>query len=469
MVEFGIFTFDSDAVVAFFSQPILLIIYELFIIGGYLFLVYAALHIGIMYYVEYRSGKMNKDWKWVVLAVDIPPMNLQTPKAVEQMFAHLAGAYSKPDISEKYRGGYEQRWFSFEIISMGGYIQFIIRTEEAFRDLIEAAMYAQYPDAEITEVEDYVQSVPTVYPNNEYDMWGGDFGLTNDDAFPIRTFEEFEHNISKDTELKDPMSAFLESFSRIGPGEQMWFQMMIRPNGGEWKEKAIAKIKEFIGEKVDTKGNKFADMITDGSIKLLEGLGDQVFNREASVAAPGSDDSGPPNKLSSFTPGQRRLVEAMEDKISKTGFTTKIRAVYVARKEVFRPNRGVNALIGAINQFNVPTANSIVPKAGVGASYFFKGMRTGIKKTEMMSAFRKRKISAGSRPFILNVEELATVWHFPMSHVRVPMVQKVEARQSEPPVGLPIERFAPPPAPGASSDSNPTNDSFGYKDGMQFG
>ncbi|MBT4153026.1 MAG: hypothetical protein HOE53_00045, partial [Candidatus Magasanikbacteria bacterium] len=383
MIEFGIFTLNIEAVAAFFSQPILSIVYELFVIGGYLFLVYAALHIGIMYYVEYRSAKMNKDWKWIVLAVDVPPMNLQTPKAVEQMFSHLAGAYNKPDIAEKFRGGFEQRWFSFEIISIEGYIQFIIRTEESFRDLVAAAMYAQYPDAEITEVEDYVTTVPKTYPNKEYDMWGGDFGLVNDDAYPIRTYEEFEHKISKDTELKDPMSAFLESFSRIGPGEQMWFQMLVRPTGGAWKEKAIAKIKELIGEKVEKKGNKFADMVTNGSMKMLEGIGDQVFNREAGIpGAAGSEDNGPPNKLSSFTPGQRRVVESMEDKISKVGFKCKIRAVYVARKEVFRPNRGVNALIGAINQFNVPTANAIVPKAGVGASYFFAEKRTGTKKTQ---------------------------------------------------------------------------------------
>ena len=251
----------------------------------------------------------------------------------------------------------------------------------------------------------------------------------------------------------------------------MWFQMLVRPTGGAWKEKAIAKIKELIGEKVEKKGNKFADMVTNGSMKMLEGIGDQVFNREAGIpGAAGSEDNGPPNKLSSFTPGQRRVVESMEDKISKVGFKCKIRAVYVARKEVFRPNRGVNALIGAINQFNVPTANAIVPKAGVGASYFFAEKRTGTKKTQMMAAFRKRKINSGSTPFILNTEELATVWHFPMSHVRVPLVQKVEAKQSEPPVGLPVERIAPPTqAPPEAPGKKPGTDAYGYGDGMQFG
>jgi len=40
---------------------------------------------------------------------------------------------------------------------------------------------------------------------------------------------------------------------------------------------------------------------------------------------------------------------------------------------------------------------------------------------------------------VLNTEELATIWHFPMSHVKTPQVQKTISKRSEPPVGLPIE------------------------------
>lgn len=473
-MQIGIFEIDTNAIAAFFAQGTFHIIADLFVIGGYLFVVWAALSLGISFYQEYREGKYTKDWNWVVLAIDVPPMNIQSPKAVEQLFTHLAGAYDKPDIAAAYRGGYRQRWFSFEIISIEGYIQFIVRTEESLRDLVESAIYAQYPEAEVTEVEDYVNRVPNTYPNKTHDIWAADFGTAQDDAYPIRLHTEFEHSLSKDEPFKDPMSAILESFSRIGPGEQMWFQILIEPIGNEWKEKAIKQIKEIIGQ--DTGGggpNKYVDAALGAPIKFLENVGDQVFAREASS---GGDADSKEEKKKELAPGQRKVVADMEQKITQIGFKTKMRGVYVARKEVFRPSRGVNALVGSMNQFNVPTSNQIVPTFAAGASYFFKEQRTAYRKNLLFRSYAKRKIGAGATPFVLNVAELATIWHFPLIHVKTPMVQKVEAKQSEPPVALPVEQVALPgqdtfdqPVPISEPDNDHVTDAFGYGDDMKFG
>jgi hypothetical protein len=115
-----------------------------------------------------------------------------------------------------------------------------------------------------------------------------------------------------------------------------------------------------------------------------------------------------------------------------------MRGVYVARKEVFKPERGVNALKGAIGQFNSPTANSIIEKS---STFSRNPKKKAIKQTDLMKAYRKRKISFASKWFVLNIEELATLWHFPMSHVKTPMVQKAATKAAEPPVGLPIEEL----------------------------
>ena len=441
---FGFYYLDIDLIIrsinVFLNQDTLSIVLQTLATGGWLFFAYYLIHIGLHYYEEYRQEKNVHNWKWVLLAIDIPAQNVQTPLAVEQMFAQLAGSFDAPNIADKYHDGYKQRWFSFEIISIEGYIQFLIWTEEAFRDLVEASVYAQYPDAEITEVEDYVKSAPDHFPDNEYDMWAADFALAEHDAYPIRTYREFEHSISKDTVLKDPMGTFLESFSRLGPGEQMWFQIICEPTNNHWKEKIIDKVKELIGDSSlkPHGGKNIVDKTLDLPLVFLEKVGDQVFNREAS-SSESHDDSGEPNKLKYLTPGQVKIVEAMEHKISKIGFKTKMRGLYLARKEVFHKERGVSALLGAINQFNMPSANSIVPSFGIGASYAFKHKRIAQKKNLLMKAYKKRKLKVGSSPFVLNIEELATLWHFPMSHVKTPLVQKAGSKRAEPPSSLPVE------------------------------
>ena len=232
------------------------------------------------------------------MAVDIPALNIQTPKAVEQLFAHIAGAFDKPNVGEKFHGGYKQRYFSFEIISIEGYIQFLIWTEEKFRELVEASLYAQYPDAQITEVEDYVHMAPDKFPHDEYEVFGVDFALAEHFSYPIRSYHDFEHSISKDTVLKDPMGALLESFTRIGHGEQMWFQMIVEPTDNSWKESVIAKVKEIIGE---AKKSSFdlVHAVLDSPLKLLEAVGDQVFSREAS-ASKKDDKPAEPNKITSL-------------------------------------------------------------------------------------------------------------------------------------------------------------------------
>jgi len=407
-------------------------------------LIYLVLHL----LEELQQDRYAHKWEWVLLAVDVPPLNVQTPKAVEQLFTHLAGAFDAPNIAEKYYYGYKQRWFSFEIISIEGYIQFLIRTEVQFRDLVEAAIYAQYPEASITEVEDYVAEAPSIYPNDTHDIWAADFGLSEGDAFPIRTYRDFEHSISKDTVLKDPMGTFLESFSRIGPGEQVWFQIIIEPISNHWKEKVIEKVKELIGEEKEHGKRPFA-WLTDNPLtkEIGHGIGEigaQLTGTEYVPADAAHEESGEPNKLRYLTPGNVKIVEAMEAKIAKIGFKTKIRAVYLARKEVFRPERAVQAVIGAMTQYNIPSANSLVPSFGVKTSYWFKQQRTVWRKRLLMQAYKKRKIKPGGKPFILNIEELATVWHFPMSHVMTPLLQKAEGKRAEPPPGLPIESIAAP-------------------------
>lgn len=429
ILDIGIFRFNVQPLLDFFQQPAMEIVFELFFIFGWIPFAIMLLFVIKEFYTSRRQDKATKDWKWVLLAVDIPPMNVQTPLAVEQMFSHLGGALGTPSLADKLHGGFKQRFYSFEIISIEGYIQFLVRTEVQLRDLVETAIYAQYPEAEIIEVEDYTTSMPDAFPNPDFDMWAADFGLAENDAYPIRTYREFEHNISKDTVLKDPMGTFLESFSRIGAGEQMWFQIIVEPTDNSWKEKAIAKIKEVIG---DTTGKKQKDTIFDtisnSALKLIEATGDNIFGREAGEKKEEKRD-GPANNLGSMTPGQMRAVEDMELKISKIGMKTKMRGIYIARKEVFKPERGVHAMIGAINQFNIPSENSLVPTTSTG---------NNTKKMLLMSAFKKRKMKMGGKPFMFNIEELATVWHFPMSHVKTPLVQKAEGKRAEPPAGLPV-------------------------------
>ncbi|KKQ41006.1 MAG: hypothetical protein US58_C0007G0017 [Candidatus Magasanikbacteria bacterium GW2011_GWA2_37_8] len=419
-----------------FNQPTLLLVESLFSIIGWAILSLIFFFMGAELWVSYRQSKYTKKWQWSLLAVDIPPLLVQTPKAVEQIFAHLSGAQTGANIGEKYWKGKKQKWFSLEIVSMEGYIQFLIRTEVEFRDLVEASIYAQYPEAEITEVEDYADLLPGHYPNDKYDVFGLDFGLEAEDPYPIRTYPDFQYNLSKDAVFSDPMAAILENFSRIGHGENFWMQIIIEPTGNKWKEKGIELVKELIAG-----GHHHKESILGSVANVPKYLAQEAINiwdwKFEHEEAHGKEEQ--PKKISDLTPGGKTTIEAIENKISKIGFKTKVRVMYVAHKEVYNPSRCVDGLIGALGQFSIMSSNALVPKLATKAHYAFADYRTNEKKTLFAGAYKKRKLKAGANPYIMNIEELATLWHFPLPFVKTPFMQKTETKRGEPPMNLPVE------------------------------
>lgn len=381
--------------------------------------------------------------KFILLAIDVPKDNLQTPKAVEQIFAHLAGAHSTPNLIEKYWDGYVQCWFSLEIVSINGYVQFLIYTPETFRDLTEAAIYAQYPDAEITEVEDYADKVPQKYPHEGWDLFGTELILVKPDCYPLRTYSEFEHAVSEDI-FKDPMSAILEIMSTLGRGEQAWLQILIRPIGQDWAERCTAEVKRLIKEEVAPAKKGLLETIFGGVIGNLHGIADSLG--EAIFGIAGAEASEKKEKemfniVQNLTEGDREVIASIQRKAAKIGYETKIRQVYVGKKEVFKKQIGFNGIFGAIKQFNTNDKNSLKPELKriiTRVNYFFKNWIPDVRKTKLVNAYRKRSMTDGTAKIsVLNIEELATLWHFPMSQVKAPLIKKAEVKKVEPPFNLP--------------------------------
>jgi len=384
--------------------------------------------------------------KFIVLAIDVPKNNLQTPKAVEQIFAQLAGAHSTPNFLEKYWDGYVQPWFSLEIISIGGYVQFLIYTPDVFRDLVEAAIYAQYHDAEITEIEDYVDKVPQQYPSEEYDFWGTELILVNKNCYPLRMYEEFEHSISK--EMKDPMAALLEMMSKLQNGEQAWIQILINPINQDWTAQSEQEVKMLIKEAVPSSA-RLSDKAMDGLLGGLHSVADSIGKLivpESGVDASEDKKNEMYNIVMNLTEGDKEIISGIQRKAAKIGYQTKIRQMYIGKKEVFSKQRGVSGIFGAIKQFNTNDKNSLKPEQKIiitKINYFFKKWRTAIRQNRLMKAYKLRSFGRGTAKIgILNIEELATLWHFPMEQVKSPLIRKTEVRKAEPPFNLPASAEA---------------------------
>lgn len=400
--------------------------------------------------LETARMKYRKSIKYIILAVDIPKENEQSLKAVEQIFAQLAAVESKGTLYERYWLGKVQDTFSLELVSIEGYIQFLIRAPEHHRDIVEAAIYAQYIDAEITEVYDYTENIPNEYPNKEYDLWGTELILAKSEVYPIRTYHQFEHPLTQT--FADPMASILEAMSRLLPGEQIWLQLVVTPIDSSWAKRGEQVVKKLIGQKIEKRKSLISPItdvtrgFSDEALKQITGAGLSPVTEVKKVEHP--------SLMQYLSPGHKAIIEAIETKISKIGFKTKIRIIYVAKKEVFNKHRGVNPIIGGMMQFNTFDLNAFKPQKKIRTKvhYFMVKKRMAWRQRRILRAYKRRANYLGwGLGKVLNLEELASIYHFPISEITAPLVKKTEGKKGGPPATLPKETFISEITPMAES------------------
>jgi hypothetical protein len=418
------------------QQGILTIAWYFFSNGGWIIFVLMFLKMGYEMWIFGRQDKWFSTNSFVILAVDIPKDTEQTPKAVEQLFSTLSGAHSPLSKKDDWKGIF-QLWFSFEIISIDGYIQFLIRTPSQWRDLVESSIYSQYPDAEITEVEDYIDTVPDKYPNETHKIWGTEVIPVFNESLPIKTYRFFEDMVSG--EFKDPIASILETMSKIQLGEQVWLQILVKPTGFDWVKRSMAAAYKLAGKKVKPKKGFWDKLISPITSLFFLSTGEEMFFQTGGGVTSKDKKDEMASLMLYLTPGERTKVEAIEQKASKMGFECKIRLIYISPLAKYSAARVVSSVFGSIKQFADLNLNSFYPDPHTKTSivWWFIKYREARRREMIMQGYKQRSGWIGHNWFILNTEELATLWHFPSKYIKAPLLQRTESKKAEPPTSLP--------------------------------
>ncbi|MFA6429141.1 MAG: hypothetical protein WCV84_01440 [Patescibacteria group bacterium] len=411
----------------------------IFIHGGWIAVLWVLLWGAKYLWLDYIQTKNYLKKEWVVLKVRVPRTSEQTPRAMENLFASFAGAHSPFSWVEIWIQGETQSQISVEIASNEGDVSYYVYCVNKMRDLVEAAIYAQYPDADIDVVPDYAKNVPQRYPDEVWDLWGCEFMPVAPDPYPLKTYHDFEDAVSG--EFKDPLAVLLENFSRLGPGEFAWYQMVIVPTDQKEERKRAQAVIDKLKGTTKKETESLGMMILKLPITVLGAIINIFIPPPATKTKTKEEGAFP--RMMAMTPGERDVLEAVEHKASQIGFATKIRLVYVAKKEVMKKSRVAHPFIGAIKQMNTFDMQALKPdskKTGVsGTLLFFKNTRNTIRKNSLIACYTSRASWRGLPRFNLCIEELATLWHFPiLIQVKAPQLHRTQAKKSEPPANIPF-------------------------------
>lgn len=372
--------------------------------------------------------------EYVLLAINVPEDNEKTPKVMEQAIAGFFGIQKDPNPIEKYVEGFTQPVISLELVSISGRVQYLIRTQRKFKDLVEAHIYAQYPTVEIREVDDYTVRIQKEDIPHKYNLWGSNLVLLKEDAIPIRTYKDFEE-MTMEEKIVDPMAAVTEVMANIKQGEEMWFQIILKPTlDMSWKEEGEKIVKKRMGQEVESKPNtiqKIVEFIADLFSTFLKALFGPLEAEEKETKT----EMFP--RAAFLSPGERIALEAIERNISKLGFQTKIRFIYLAENSIFDKARPAG-FMGAMHQFASLELNGFKPgdKEKTKADYILKSSRLLYKQKKILRRFKLRDFADDG--FILNTEEIATIYHFPHISVKAATISRARAKRGGAPTELPV-------------------------------
>lgn len=346
---------------------------------------------------NYRRIDTVRAIESVLLVLEIPKANDKKELAAEQLFASLHGILR--DRKELRMNGGIQEHLSFEIASVDGQIRFYVWLPKALQSFVEGQVYSQYPTVQIhTADEDYV-----AHERRHSVVYTSELALTTSEFLPIKTFASFE---------VDPLAGITGTLAKLeSTGEEVWVQVLVRPIADDWhkeSDKWISSVKS---------GSPFA-FLTGGGGFSFKWVGSLI----AALSKPPESGSGGDAKPKELSERNKTRISEAEKKATKLGYQVKIRIAYLGESTENAKLR-MQAIVGTFKQFNSTNLNG------------FRVSDGSFRKEDLLK-YKARLFM--DRGYILNIEELASVFHLPHTNVETPNIVWASSKTAEPPAKLPI-------------------------------
>lgn len=289
--------------------------------------------------------------------------------------------------------------FSFEIVASRKTISFYLVAPKKMSRYLEQQVQAHYPEASLEEAEDY----------NIFNPQGGIAAAylrtKRNFILPIKTFNKMEG---------DPLNSLVNVLSKLGPDEGLAAQFVVRSARAAWHKKAAEAARGLsAGKTIEEVVKKSA-----GSA-FFSFLGGLVKAAKPSAA----EDRKEPRRLTAM---EEEIMKLIEEKNAKAGLDVNVRLVASAankgQAKIYLAN-----LTSAFSQYDYYQYGN-----GFRGGTFFQSER-GIVNDFIYRRFNERV------GFLLNTEELTSLFHFPLRQAETPNILWLTAKRAAAPSSLPEE------------------------------
>jgi len=260
-------------------------------------------------------------------------------------------------------------------------ISFYLAGPRKQEEFLEKQIHGFYPQALVEKIKDY-----NIF-NPEGQCAGGFFKLEKTNILPLKTYKELE---------VDPLENISNTLTKIEEvGEGGAIQIILKPASRGWNKLGLSIAK-----------------------RMNEGLSLEDALKGKVIKKPKPEEPQP-----KVSPLAEETIKALQTKAGKVGFEANIRVLFSAQKEE-RSQELLSHVEGSFQQFSSPNFNSLKLER-------IKGNL--LKKLCFNFSFR---LFSNRERIILNSEELASIFHFPLIQLISPKVRWLKARESAPPTNL---------------------------------
>jgi hypothetical protein len=289
--------------------------------------------------------------------------------------------------------------FSFEIVANHKIISFYVVAPRNMARYLEQQIQAYYPEAVMEEVEDYNIFSPQSQAASSYLKTKREF------IFPIKTYNKME---------VDPLNSLVNEMSKLDYNEGIAIQYVVRSAKGKWHKRSIDVVR---------KSHELNSVRMALRYRGINKFFMAIFDLFKTAKPPRPDGEEAKRRL---TAQEEEILKAVEEKNSKAGLDVNIRIVASAKSRAQAENY-LNNITSAFSQYNFYE---------YGNSF---NNRSYIKnQNKIINDFIYRRFDS-SIGFLLNTEELNSLFHFPLPQTETPNILWLLAKHAPAPTNIPEE------------------------------
>ncbi|MCB9806747.1 hypothetical protein H6768_02455 [Candidatus Peribacteria bacterium] len=290
---------------------------------------------------------------------------------MEQLLAAMNSLYAGK-FFQKLRG---QHTFSLEYIAYKNQLYFHMVVPRKYQGLVEKQVTSFFSDAVIEEVDEI-----NLFEGQSLHYATECLTLGHNYIFPIKTHQKLE---------SDPINNITNALSKLDEDESCMIQILLRPTDNHWQKHASKHASHL-----QKHGHTSSNFTPLGIIKSFIN-----FWKTDTKEGEKHEEKEGPSALES------EEVKLIDEKSKKIGYDTIIRIVTVARDHHACEIQMKN-ILSSFEQFRSPDTNYFHDTHEHASA---RTVRNILYRTFSRPGWRKW------RTMILNVEEIASLFHFPHS------------------------------------------------------